>query len=267
MERIPRFDAEHLTAISKIIGDTNEGLKGREIEYVLKDCGVPDVDPQAAKWIRLFNALVGIQNQTQVGNHTVMLINRVMKPVQYTAKPGLFARRRDQLNVILAFSGLTIGEDGKVRRSVPAAHLTDALARAGRLHSALTTRTVHPEVLRFCQAELLEVNYFHAVLEATKSVAARIRQLSDLPTDGAKLVQAAFGGDAPRLAINELQTESERSEQSGFSNLLIGLFGTVRNPLAHNPKIEWDMAELDALDVLTLVSLIHRKLDQTRRVR
>ena len=33
-----------------------------------------------------------------------------------------------------------------------------------------------------------------------------------------------------------LPTESEKSEQKGFANLLIGLFGAVRNPLTHAPK-------------------------------
>jgi hypothetical protein len=44
-------------------------------------------------------------------------------------------------------------------------------------------------------------------------------------------------------------------------NLLIDLFGTIRNPLVHNPKIECYMSEQDALDTLTTASLIHRKLD------
>lgn len=43
--------------------------------------------------------------------------------------------------------------------------------------------------------------------------------------------------------------------QKGFANLLIGLFGAVRNPLAHAPKTNWPMSEQDALDILTLVSL------------
>jgi uncharacterized protein (TIGR02391 family) len=54
-------------------------------------------------------------------------------------------------------------------------------------------------------------------------------------------------------------------EQRGFVSLLKGLFGTIRNPLAHDPKIEWDMNEQDALDILTMISLVHRKLDRARR--
>ncbi|WP_235490095.1 TIGR02391 family protein, partial [Achromobacter sp. DMS1] len=75
-----------------------------------------------------------------------------------------------------------------------------------------------------------------------------------------------FAGQQPVLTLGPLTTESEKSEQKGFANLLIGLFGAVRNPLAHAPKTNWPMSEQDALDILTLVSLIHRKLDGATKV-
>lgn len=71
----------------------------------------------------------------------------------------------------------------------------------------------------------------------------------------------------PLFAINALSTDTEKGEQRGFVNLLTGLFGTIRNPLAHNPKIEWDMSEHDALDIMSTLSLIHRKLDKAQRYR
>jgi uncharacterized protein (TIGR02391 family) len=79
-------------------------------------------------------------------------------------------------------------------------------------------------------------------------------------------VQQAFGlNNGPILALNALTTDTDKGEQRGFANLLIGLFGTIRNPLAHNPKVEWDMSEQDALDILTMASLIHRKLAKATR--
>ena len=101
-----------------------------------------------------------------------------------------------------------------------------------------------------------------------KSVAAKIRGLSGLTSDGADLVMQAFAagkGEQPILAINKLATETDRGEQRGFASLLVGVFGTMRNPAAHNPKIEWPMSEQDALDILTMASLIHRKLDRAHR--
>lgn len=269
MEHISPFDSEHLTSIAKILADTTEGLTGFEIGSLLTQSKIPDPTPSITKWKRLYNAFVELQNQRDFGNHVVVFINRAMNPVQYTGSPQVFAKRRDQLNVVLSFSGLFVGEDGKVRWSEKAKNLDQALERAGRLQSALVNRCVHSDVLHYCKSELLQENYFHAVFEATKSIASKIRTLSGLTSDGAELAQDAFklpkDGTLPILAINSLKNDTDRGEQRGFTNLLIGLFGTVRNPLAHTPKSEWLMEEQDALDILTLVSLIHRKLDRAKK--
>jgi uncharacterized protein (TIGR02391 family) len=268
MQRVPVFDAQHLTSIAKILADTDNGLTGSQIGYLLQDCEIPDLASDQTKWKRLFNAFVEYQNRRQFGNHVVVFVNKAMNPVQYTSSPQVFALRRDQLNVVLAFSGLSVGEDGRVRWVRRATGLDEALQRASRLHAALVSRGVHGDVLEFCKAELLQENYFHAIFEAMKSIAAKIRCTSGLTTDGAELVNQAFalGKDCrPILAINSLKSETDKGEQRGFANLLIGLFGTIRNPAAHNPKIEWPMAEQDALDILTTASLIHRKLDAAYR--
>ena len=268
MERVPPFDAQHLQSIAKILAETETGLTGSEIGYLLADCELPDPNPDMTKWKRLFNAFVEFQNRRHFGNRVVLFINRAMNPVQYTASPHVFASRRDQINTVLAFSGMRVGDDGKVCRSRRSSDLGDALERASRLHAALVERQVHPDVLTFCKAELLQENYFHAVFEAVKSIAAKVRSLSGLKSDGAVLVTEAFAlgkNCSPVLAINPLKTETEQGEQRGFVNLLIGLFGTIRNPLAHNPKVEWPMSEQDALDILTMASLIHRKLDGAHR--
>jgi uncharacterized protein (TIGR02391 family) len=136
---------------------------------------------------------------------------------------------------------------------------------ASRLHAALVGRAAHAEVLTVCRAELLQDDYFHAVLEAMKGIMSRIRTMSGLTGAGAELVQQAFAlNGGPVLAINALATDREKGEQQGFANLLTGLFGTIKNPLARDPKVEWDMSEQDALDILTMASLIHRKLDRAR---
>ena len=118
------------------------------------------------------------------------------------------------------------------------------------------------EVLTACRAELLKDNYFHSVLEATKSVAHKIRQRTGRHEDGARVVTAALSGTNPALRINAFSTEAEKGEQRGFANLLIGMFGLFRNPTAHVPRKSWPMTEQDALDLLVLASDAHRRLDQ-----
>ena len=265
MERVPPFNTQELISLAKALGNTADGLTGPQIEHLLAQCGIPDTDPTLTKWKRLYNAFAAFQNKKDFGNHVVVFIKRAIAPVQFTDDRARFDRWRDRLNPILAFSSMSVGDDGQVRWVKPASNLDEAIERANRLQHLLENRGVHADVLTYCKAEWLQENYFHAVFEATKSIAEKIRALTGHPGDGASLIQATLGGENPPLAINALKTVSDRSEQSGFVNLLIGIFGTVRNPLAHNPKIDWAMNEQDALDILTLVSLVHRKIDQRIR--
>lgn len=269
IQMIPCFAAAQLESISKVLGDTTDGLTGADIGHFLAECKVPDVDPALTKWKRLYNALVHYQNDRQFGNHVVAFIHKAMNPARWVGERPRFDGLRSQLNVTLAFAGLTLGEDGKVTRTSSASTLAEAEQRADSLRSSLRARRVHEDVLLHCRAELLVENYFHAVLEATKSVASKLRKLSGLTGDGADLATKSLGtGSAsqPLLAINSLSTDTEKGEQRGFMNLLVGLFGTFRNPTAHAEKISWPMGEQDALDILSLVSLVHRKLDRAKCV-
>lgn len=269
IQMIPCFAAAQLESISKVLGDTTDGLTGADIGHFLAECKVPDVDPALTKWKRLYNALVHYQNDRQFGNHVVAFIHKAMNPARWVGERPRFDGLRSQLNVTLAFAGLTLGEGGKVTRTSSASTLAEAEQRADSLRSSLRARRVHEDVLLHCRAELLVENYFHAVLEATKSVASKLRKLSGLTGDGADLATKSLGtGSAsqPLLAINSLSTDTEKGEQRGFMNLLVGLFGTFRNPTAHAEKISWPMGEQDALDILSLVSLVHRKLDRAKCV-
>lgn len=123
-------------------------------------------------------------------------------------------------------------------------------------------------MLRFCKAELLVDNYFHAVFEAVKSVAEKLRTRTGLISDGAALVDEALAsGKAghPRLALNALATDTQKNEQAGLMNIIKGLFSAFRNTTAHAPKITWPISEQDALDILSFVSLVHRRLDAAIR--
>ena len=40
-----------------------------------------------------------------------------------------------------------------------------------------------------------------------------------------------------------------------------------RNPEAHQPKIYWNIDEQDALEILSLVSYCHQRLDKAQKIR
>ena len=266
MAHLPCFDSSQLEAACRALADTSEGLTGPEIGSILAELRISDPGSGITKWKRLFDALVAKQNEHQVGNHLIMFVNKAMAPARHVSRPERFHWLQDNLNVALSLCGYAVRDDGKVIHADRETTVNGALARAKRLRSVLETRGIHAEVFAYCRAELLEENYFHAVFEAVKGVADRIRTLSGLSTDGADLVTQALSTKAPILALNALKTETEASEQKGIMNLLIGLFGAVRNPIAHAPKTTWPMPEQDALDIFALVSFVHRKLDGAIKV-
>jgi len=269
MPTVPSLSENQLQAVCDVLGDTDRGLTGSEIGRLLARADIDDPHPGSTKRIRLYEAFAARQRQDGHASQVIACIQAAMDPVTYSSNHSLFEERRDHLNVALAFAGVEIGEDGKARRLEKRAQtITEAQERAGRLRKELRGRNVHPEVLRFCRPELLAENYFHAVLEASKSVFERVRQLTDLDADGSRLVDQAFGlgsSGVPLLAFNSLRTETERSEHNGLMNLMKGLAGAFRNPTAHEAKISWPIGEEEALDILAFVSMLHRRLDTVVR--
>jgi uncharacterized protein (TIGR02391 family) len=266
---LPVIKDQVLQAACDVLADTDTGLTGSEIGDLLRSCSIDDPHPTITKRRRLFKALSARQRQDRCANNVAAFIQAAMAPVRYAGNSNTFELRRNGLNVALAFGGLHLGEDGKLRSVAAVRTLSEAEERASRLRAELIRRQVHPDVLVFCQAELLQRNYFHAVFEATKSVAEKVRRRTGLTGDGAALVDSAFsiGKTGPILALNSLRSESEQSEQKGFANLLKGMFGMFRNTTGHAPRVAWPVNEKEALDILTLVSLLHRRIDSAVPVR
>ncbi|MBI5117934.1 TIGR02391 family protein [Candidatus Poribacteria bacterium] len=262
--KIPLFREANLEQLCNVLGDTTTGLTGSEIGRYLHELGIHDPMPGITKRVRLYEALVAKQRADACANNVCAFVQRVMNPVLHVQSPGYFECKQAELNRVIAFEGFRLNDEGKFERCKQAKTISDAEEAADRLRRKLLDRGVHSDVLRFCRAELVDGNYFHAVLEAAKSVAEKIREMTGLTSDGSDLVDDAFGigkKKYPLVAFNALSTDSELSEHKGLVNLMKGFFGTFRNPTAHAPKIDWKITEQDALDMMTLSSLLHRRLD------
>ncbi len=266
-KRFDIIEPSILEGICRVVADTEKGLSGTELGKVILDAKMKDVNPEMTKWKRLYNSCADIQNRLGCSNNVLTLIQIAYHPSRFICNKEKFESRRSELNKILSFIGLEYSNSGKYHTVEKAKTISDAEKRATLLLTKLSDRNVHSDIIRFCKSELLQDNYFHAVFEATKSVADKIRTLSGLNGDGSELVQEAFNVKKPMLQINNLTTDTELSEQKGFSNLLTGFFGMFRNVTAHAPKITWVIEENDALDMMSMASLMHRKLDAAKRVR
>jgi uncharacterized protein (TIGR02391 family) len=261
--KIPIIGGGDLEAISKALGDTAEGLTGSEINALLLQANICNPEPLSTKWKRLFTAFLNQQKIDKCGNKIIDFIQKAMSPGRYINEPEKFKTIKQNLNHALSLAGYKLENDGRIGKVQRATTLFEAKKRAKRLKSGLEDRNVHPMILRFCYEELVQENYFHAVFEATKSIAARIRDETGLDTDGAKLIDKAFKIDEPFIMINKFTTETEKSEQKGFVNFIKGILGMFRNTTAHTPKIKWEIPEEDALEILSAISLVHRKLDKS----
>ncbi len=258
MSPVPVLSEGQIEALAKLLGDCGTSS---DISRVLSDRGLNDNSGESTKWRRLYWVFLDVQRKDKCSNRVLDFIQSYLTPARFVRRSEEFNQHRDELNSILAFSGLEYGSDGGFYQRGIATTLYEAEKRVRTIRAKFQGRRLHLEVLKYCEPELLQDNYFHAVFEATKGLAQRIREMTDIQLDGSALVDRVFSVDRPLLAFNSLRTETEKSEHKGFAALLKGCFAAVRNPLAHEPKILWEGAD-DAADYLSLISLLHRKLDE-----
>lgn len=250
--------------VADVLGATETGLSGSEIAQLLSAAGVQDIYPSGSKKDRLREALLARQAADRASNCIIRFITEAMSPVRYTAVPTRFTRLKDALNEALVHVGLRVIDTGQIARGPAASTLSEAAKHANALHTELQRCGTHQHVLTYCTEEILAKNAFHASLEATKSVADRLRKMTGQSLDGGRLVDAvltAGQNGTPRVMINSMDSPSEVDEQKGFANIVRGLFSMFRNPVAHDPRINRTVSDDDLLEVLTTVSMIHRRLD------
>ena len=195
------FTQAQLEAIADALGDTTDGLTGSEIVHLLATSRMTDIDPSMTKRKRLYNAFATEQNQRQGRTHILAFIRHAMKPERFVRSPERFEPMRAHLNRALAFAGLAVNASGALEGAERVNTLSDAQRRAQELRADMDTRGVHPDVMRFCREELLADDYFHAVMEAVKSVADKLRNRTGLTDDGGTLIDRALAGELPILAI------------------------------------------------------------------
>lgn len=262
MSNIPKLTQQVVEQSARILGECGTG---DEITRMFQDIGVVDDSGESTKWKRINSVLWRAQQRDGNATRFIEFVQRMLAPVRYVGRGDSFKADIESLNQVICFDGLRYGEDGSFCRISPTTTLTEAERRANSLRVQLVNRNAHAEVLKYCTAELVANDAFHAIFEACKGIFERIRTMSGSTLDGSRLIESVFGGTMPILALNTLQTQTERDEQSGLMSLLKGCASACRNPIAHEPRVLWAGSDEDALDSLVLVSLLHKKLDRCVR--
>lgn len=214
---------------------------------------------------RLYYAFGFRQKQDRCGNNVLAFVQKLLTPKRYKDEEK-FENDRSIINEILSYEGIAINERGEIIYITKAKTISEAKERSFKLKRKAQGITIHSDILPFCDEEWLKEDYFHAILEMTKSVAEKMRQKSGLSLDGSELVDACFGlgkEKKPLMAFNRLENPSEESEHKGFSNFIKGFFSMYRNPKAHTPRMTEETQLSTMIEVLVVASIIHNKLDNT----
>ncbi len=259
MNKIPTFDSAHLKVLSRCLGEIGTGS---DIDRVLQEKNIIDNSGVSTKWRRLYSIFMESQKKYKCSNQIIDFIRTFFQPVNFIEQKETFETHREELNKILVFSGLTYESTGQICYCKKVQTLDEVEKSVKTIRSKLRGRKMHAEVLKYCKSELMQDNLFHAVFEASKGLAERIREKSKIDEDGTFLVDKVFSIEQPLLAFNKLQTDTEKSEHKGFASLLKGCFSAFRNPTAHQPKILWQGDEDDIIDCFSLISFLHRRLDR-----
>lgn len=145
-------------------------------------------------------------------------------------------------------------QDNRLIRREPIRRATVAPLLGGDLLSNL-----HPAIQEAARPSFTVGRRAEAVFEAFKAIELRVGGLLGSEQTGLNLISEAFGGQEPRLKLNDFASRIDRDEQAGFAQIFKGAIQGVRNPKAHG-RFE-ELEERRALDYLGLASLLMRRLD------
>lgn len=259
-----------LEALSNVL---SKEMTGSEITKAFELTGFTDISNSSEqfgysykigdnKQNRIFKNFVNEYNKSGSDLKIIKFIEYVVSPSKYVDNKKKFDELVDSLNKVLLFMGCDIENDGKIHIARKAKTIDDVLNRVDTLKSELKKRNIHFQILKYCSKEYLANDYFHACFEAVKGVYDRLREMTQITNfDGIELINFIFNVEFPKIVINSHNTKSDINEFNGFKNLIISLTQLVRNPDAHIARIKKETELDECLDILTIVSYVHKRLD------
>ena len=131
-----------------------------------------------------------------------------------------------------------------------------------RIFDALITT----EEIRSASRQLFaDGHHQNAVEDALKTLDRTVARKSGIADSGTSLMRKAFGGKTPRIALNQLETETENGIQEGYGHLFAGSMQAIRNPRAHGLDVDQPHEALELIVLANhLMSKIHSAPDRVK---
>ena len=251
------FRPEALEMLAQVVGDH---YSGSDITRLFQRSGYQDIAHDGrTKWRFVAEAFEQLQMRGGGTPHGVLrVIETACNPQGWINQRERFDGLLSSVNVVLAFYGLRVADDGTLIRT--GEHATTVRRTKTQDELEFDGRGFHPQVVRHSRSHFIRGAYFHAVFESCKAFDTAVRDNTHIAKSGQPLMSDALHLGGP-LKLNSQRTQSEKDEQQGIMYLCMGLMNAVRNPQAHEPELTWPMTRDDALDVLALISFLFRKLE------
>ncbi|WP_414838450.1 TIGR02391 family protein [Carnobacterium sp. TMP28] len=258
--------------VCRVLGELTSGSKITNMFSILNffdsdivKCG----RPVTTKWKRLSEAIIRECKKDKSAKPFFKTVEFIMKPINFVNSQESWNDNCKEINSKLIFYGYELTNRGKIIVTDSVETVAEAQVRLNSFQDKLRMYEIHPNIMLFCREEFFQNNYFHAILEASKSVLQRVRDLSELELDGTKLIHQSLSSKNPVILIkgNMLSNDTDRSLYNGLKNLLETIVSLYRNPNAHTPKLFDITLETDAITAFSMMSLAHRILDNCINVR
>lgn len=121
---------------------------------------------------------------------------------------------------------------------------------------------LHPVISAHAFQHYVDGHYRDAVLNSIVAIFDLMRQRTGLDLDGAALATQVLSLDKPHLILSEISTESGKSDQKGFMQILVGAYLGIRNPKAHS--LNHDLDPEKAAQYLIFASLLARRIYEAK---
>lgn len=246
-----------LEEIARAIGDT---YTPAQLPRYLRESGIPEefIQTEAAgnKWEYVLGVLEALHDGGSAARRTLRQFIGGWLEGRYHTPPRPDVRKR--IVALLAAQGWHV-DDGRL---VVGERIFDTVGTLSPLGRDARIAALHADVRGVADRYLESGHPEVATFEAFKAINNRVKTMTGLDLDGAKLMAEAFKDADPPIALADLSSETGKNIQSGFRFMFMGAVRGIRNPDAHERFKALDAEE--ALETLAFASMLMRRLDSAQ---
>lgn len=243
-----------LEEIARAIGDT---YTAAQLPRYLRESGIPEqfipAETGGNKWEYALGVFEALHDGGSAARRALRQFVGGWLEGRYHSPPRPDVRKRTV--ALLATQGWHVHEGRLIigERTLDAVGTLTALGQDARIAA------LHADVREVADRYLESGHPEVAIFEAFKAINNRVKAMTGLDLDGAKLMAEAFKDSDPPLRLGDLSSDTGRDVQAGFRFMFMGVVRGIRNPDAHERFKALDAEE--ALETLAFASMLMRRLD------